>query len=127
MRLKSLMSFLSLLMVSRIASGAEGAEFTEFARTFSADIRPIVVRSCEKCHSTELAEADINLASFASLAEVRQHPEVWQKVAEMLETGQKPPKDAPPPTEPEWARLQQWVRGYLKTEARARAVLRGAP
>ncbi len=112
---------IGLILVSRISFAAEVADFTEFDRAYVKDIRPIISRHCEKCHSPELTEAEIDLTAFPSFADVRHRPEVWQKVNEMLTTGQMPPKDAPQPTERDRDRLQKWVRGYLKVEARALA------
>ncbi|WP_010588192.1 DUF1592 domain-containing protein [Schlesneria paludicola] len=106
---------------SRTLVAADAVEFQTFEKTFVSDVRPIILRTCEKCHSNEVMEADIDLSMFKSLADIRKHPDVWQKVNEMLESGQMPPKDAPQPTEGERTTLQQWVRSYLKAEARSRA------
>ena len=109
------------VLTSGYSLAAESVDFEGFSKTYMGDIRQIISRSCEKCHSPELSEAEIDLTKFPSLAEVRQQPEVWQKVSEMLETGQMPPKDAPQPSDGERTRLRQWVRGYLKLEAKSKA------
>ena len=109
------------VLASRYSLAADSVDFEGFSKTYAGDIRQIISRSCEKCHSPELSEAEIDLTTFPSLSEVRQHPEVWQKVSEMLETGQMPPKDAPQPSDAERTRLRQWVRGYLKLEAKSKA------
>lgn len=112
-----------LVACSLLVSGSNADEPTGFEvleKTFATDVRQVVVRDCQKCHSDKVMEADIDLSIFTSLAEVRRHPETWQKVAEMLESGQMPPKDEPQPTDAERSKLQQWVRSYLKTEALAR-------
>src|SRR6185369_15416392 len=51
----------------------------------------------------------------------RKHPKTWQKVREMLESGQMPPKEVRQPTPEEATRLKGWVRGYLTLEAQTRA------
>ena len=112
---------ISLVLLSTNLTAAETKDFSDFAATYSKEIRPILSRHCEKCHSQDLSEAEIDLTAFPSLAEIRKKPETWQKVSEILETGQMPPKDAPQPSDADRMKLQQWVRGYLKTEARARA------
>lgn len=106
---------------ARSMQAADIPDFGAMERTYLAEIRPLVARRCEKCHSSDVAEADIDLSSFASLASVRKHPQTWQKVGEMLDSGQMPPKDAPQPSDAERTRLREWVRGYLKAEARALA------
>ena len=119
---KSLSLFLIALgWTSRITVAADATSFDDLGVRFSKEIRPIVARHCEKCHSADLAEAEIDLSTYPSLAEIRQHPATWQRVGEMLETGQMPPKDAPQPSDADRKKLQQWVRSYLKVEARSRA------
>lgn len=110
----------SFALVSTSALAAEET-FDRIATDYAREIRPIVTRHCDKCHSADLMEADIDLTTFPTLSEIRKAPEVWQKVNEMLETGQMPPKDSPQPSEVDRKKLQQWVRNYLKTEAKARA------
>jgi hypothetical protein len=102
-------------------AAADEAEFGALEKTYTAEIRPLVVKYCQQCHSTRQAEADLNLASFATLADVRKHPQVWIKVREMLETGQMPPEEAKQPGDGERTKLKQWVREYLTIEARALA------
>jgi hypothetical protein len=112
---------LGLVVISSEVMAADSAGFEELGATYQKEIRPIVARHCEKCHSAELSEAEIDLSIFPSLADVRKHAEVWQKVGEMLETRQMPPKDSPQPSEVERNRLHDWVRTYLKTEARSQS------
>ena len=116
-----LLLFVGVTSLAQTLPAADGVDFQTFERTFLSDARPIILRTCEKCHSSEVMEADIDLSLFKSLADIRKHPDVWQKVHEMLESGQMPPKDAPQPTEAERTSLQQWVKSYLKAEARSRA------
>ncbi len=112
---------ISSILVLPSANAADVAKFEAFEKTFQSDVRPVIIRDCQKCHSAKVMEAEIDLSIFASLGDVRQHPETWQKVGEMLDSGQMPPKDEPQPSESERNRMQQWVRSYLKAEARARA------
>src|SRR5262245_52742579 len=92
--------------------GAEADEAT-LQTSFPRDVRPLIAKYCEDCHSDTTAEADLNLAGFAAFADVRRHPQSWQKVGQMLDTRQMPPKDATQPTDAERALLEQWVHGYL--------------
>ncbi|MCH8923257.1 MAG: DUF1587 domain-containing protein, partial [Planctomycetes bacterium] len=90
-------------------------------RDFPAAIQPLLKRYCFECHSEDEAEADINLAAFRSIADVRKQTKVWLKVREMCDTRQMPPKDAKQPSEAERVRLQKWVRAFLASEAKAHA------
>ena len=61
------------------------------------------------------------MEKFATVADVRKATRVWQKVGEMLDSQQMPPKDAKQPTDDERTALRTWVRSHLKTEAKAHA------
>ena len=84
-------------------------------------IRPLVERYCNECHSGETTEADIDLGAFATHADVRRQVDVWLKVRTMLDSRQMPPKDSRQPTEDERKLLQSWVREFLAREAEATA------
>ncbi len=88
---------------------------------FQNEVQPLLVRFCAECHSGDEAEADIDLASFASLIEVRAQPEIWQKVREVLEAEQMPPAESAQPAYEERKQLNKWVRDWLKNEARSRS------
>ncbi|HLJ11351.1 MAG TPA: DUF1592 domain-containing protein [Planctomycetaceae bacterium] len=111
----------ALLCLAHRAPQADEPSFKALEKTYAGEIRPLIARYCHNCHSAKQAEADIDLASFATLADVRSQPKTWQKVREMLESGQMPPKKARQPGEAERTRLKQWVRDYLTVEARAMA------
>lgn len=111
----------SLLLVSNPLFAADPPEFSTFDQSYQSEIRPIISRHCDKCHSSEVMEAEIDLSAFKSLSQVRKNSSVWQKVGEMLDSGQMPPKDAPQPSAADRTRLQQWIHGYLKLEAKALA------
>ena len=62
---KSLSLFLIALgWTSRITVAADATSFDDLGVRFSKEIRPIVARHCEKCHSAELAEAEIDLSTY---------------------------------------------------------------
>jgi hypothetical protein len=63
----------------------------------------------------------LDLERFASLTDVRRSPRVWQKVAEMLDNGEMPPKKATQPSEAQRKQLRGWVERYLNAEAHASA------
>ena len=100
---------------------ADDAALAALAQSYKADIRPLVTTFCGDCHGPDLAEAEINLAAMMTLADVRKASQTWQKVAEMLSSGQMPPPEARQPSDEERGQLRQWVQRYLKEEARLRA------
>ncbi len=101
--------------------GTATPDWEGMGRDYEARVRPLVGRYCVECHSADNAEADVNLTAFAAWGDVRNDPRTWQKVGVMLDSGQMPPKDADQPTADEQKQLGDWVHGYLKAEAQARA------
>jgi hypothetical protein len=91
------------------------------ADDYAKSVRPLVAKYCHECHTGKQPEADLDLSTFATLADVKKAPKVWQKVGEMIDGGQMPPKDADQPTADERKAMQGWVRGHLKSEAKAHA------
>jgi hypothetical protein len=96
-------------------------DVSKLGDSLSKEIQPLLKKYCHECHSKTVMEADVDLTTFANIADVRRHPKVWQKAGAMLDSGQMPPKDSPQPTDAERKKLQQWVREYLTFEANARA------
>jgi hypothetical protein len=100
---------------------AQEAPWNNLASAYTKDIRPLLENYCQRCHGANRQEAELNLGGFAQLTDVRKVPRVWQKLLEMLDTEQMPPKKAKQPSAEERERLRSWVRDYLKLEARSRA------
>ena len=109
------------LLVAGPAAGDEPASFDALAAEYVHAVSPLLGRFCLDCHSTEQQEADLDLESFATLAEVRQEPRVWVKVAEMLAHGEMPPEDAEQPAPGDHQQLRGWLQRYLHAEALANA------
>src|SRR5262245_8485946 len=116
----SLLAIGAILFAHQLA-WADEPEFVALEKFYATDVRPLVMKYCQNCHSAKQAEAEINLVAFATLADVRKHPQTWMKVREMLESGQMPPEEAKQPAEAERTLLKKWVRDYLTVEARASA------
>lgn len=91
------------------------------ANEYPTKVVPVLQQHCAECHSPDLAEAEIDLSQFATFQDVAQHPEVWQKIAEMVSSGQMPPKDAKPLADTDRELLRQWVGTFLKEEAKRNA------
>jgi len=110
----------AVLLCGRVAM-ASSPDARQLEEQYQPTIRPLVTRFCEDCHNRQLAEAELDLTEFSSWTAVRKYPEAWQKIREMLDSGQMPPKDAPQPTAAEREQLSNWVHTFLKVEAQAQA------
>jgi hypothetical protein len=104
------------------ASAASPAErLTALGADYPKSIRPLLKKYCLDCHSTEQKEGELDLEQHATFADVRRLASAWQKVAEMLDHNEMPPKDADQPSADERKLLRGWVGDFLDAEARANA------
>ncbi len=114
-----------VLMAFAISSSpalqADEPDFDKLAGAYQTEIRTLFKQYCHKCHSEERTEAEINLAAIATWTDVRKDSRTWEKVGEMLGSGQMPPEEERQPTDAERMQLRKWVSGYLTVEAKARA------
>jgi hypothetical protein len=70
---------------------------------------------CFECHGTKKPEAGLSLSKLVSRFSISSQFQEWEKVAEMLETGEMPPFDATEqPTDAERAGTASWIRTSLK-------------
>jgi hypothetical protein len=88
---------------------------------FEKEIHPILAEYCLKCHSTEKQKGDLDLERFASIAEVKKHPDVWADVLEQLANKEMPPKDKPQLSAEQKQQLIAWTQGTLDEVALASA------
>jgi mono/diheme cytochrome c family protein len=71
---------------------------------------------CVVCHGGDRPQAGLSLARLTERmapADVGEHADAWQKVAEMLETRQMPPAGMPAPADAERAAVLSWIRTSL--------------
>src|SRR5262245_15970079 len=76
----------------------KGDSFAQLADEYGRQTRPLVKKYCLDCHSTAKQEGELDLERFTTLDAIRRGTKVWLKVAEMLDNGEMPPKDAPRPS-----------------------------
>ena len=114
-------ALLCLLAVPVVGRADEASVFQKLGAEFPREIRPILDRHCMECHAADVQEGTLNLEQFANIDDVRRSTRTWLKVAEMLDSGEMPPKDAPQPSAERRKRLRGWVAEYLRAEALASA------
>src|SRR6187549_2695439 len=83
-----------LLLLTPQARAAEPKTLEVLGREYANQVRPLVVRFCLECHSTSVKEGELDLERFTKLDDIRSATKTWLKVAEMLDNGEMPPKDA---------------------------------
>jgi mono/diheme cytochrome c family protein len=89
------------------AAEVRAQEFREF-------VRPLLDRSCASCHGQNEPKAGLNLAVYATDADVTADPDTWERIAEAVEGGTMPPsRSESPVSEEESERFVAWVESAL--------------
>lgn len=88
---------------------------------YAATIQPLLEKFCFECHSGANIEADVDLATFATIDDLRRGIKVWLKTRDMLDSRQMPPKDSAQPNDRERELLAAWVKAFLLSEAKKHA------
>ena len=90
-------------------------------RAFRETVQPILKERCNTCHSTEKQKGDLDLERFASVAEIKKNPVVWERVIEQLASGEMPPKKEAQLSAEQKRQLTAWVQATLDEVALASA------
>lgn len=86
-----------------------------------ADVRKVLGEFCITCHSTEKQKGDLDLERFATFADVKREPEIWQKCLEQMADGEMPPKNKPQLSAEQKQRLETWIGTTLDAIGRENA------
>jgi hypothetical protein len=81
--------------------------------SFQRDVLPILKEYCVDCHSGEDASADLALDKFTTAASVLQHSNIWENIAQNVDSSHMPPAKMPQPTRQQRDRLVHWVESTL--------------
>ncbi len=102
-------------------AAAMGWHATAAPAAFDTTVRPLLAKYCTGCHSAEKHKGDLDLERFASVADVKRQPKIWQAVAEQLANREMPPKEKPQPESAERTLLLEWAETVLDEIAASRA------
>ncbi|WP_395752749.1 DUF1592 domain-containing protein [Prosthecobacter sp.] len=91
------------------------------ADDFQKSILPLLKERCNSCHSTEKQKGDLDLERFASIADIKREPMIWEGVLEQIHMGEMPPKKEPQLTAEQKTLLTGWVQDRLEEVALASA------
>lgn len=107
--------------VKHSAADEPASAFAALSQTYQDQLRPLIAKHCDECHSGSLIESQVDLGSMPLFAVVRQHPDVWQRVHDVLRSRQMPPADADPQlSDADRDAMLTWLREYLPLEAALR-------
>ncbi len=106
----SIKAIASCLALHGIALGADD---------FQSSILPLLKERCNSCHSTKKQKGDLDLERFASVADIKREPMIWEGVLDQMNMGEMPPKKEPQFSTEQKTLLTQWVQDRLEEVALA--------
>ena len=89
------------------------------AAAFEDEVRPILERSCLKCHGGEKTKGHVDFSAILTEADADSHFELWATVAEVVEAGEMPPEDEPPLSEADRQKIIAWHQQRTSTAVEA--------
>ena len=80
---------------------------------FAGQVLPVVTKYCVGCHGPEKPKGGVNLARFANEAAALKDLKTWEKVLEVVKSGEMPPDDRPQPSPADSTRLTQHLESLI--------------
>lgn len=77
--------------------------------TFAKDVAPFLGKFCTSCHGGARPKAGFALDVLKTDGDAARNPKLWQKVLDMLNSGEMPPAGRPKPSVAESDRLANWI------------------
>ena len=116
------LAFLAMSLCSVMASGQQNDEFAKLQSQYESQQQAALKKYCLNCHSAAEKQGELDLEQFTSVADMRRNVVPWQRVVEVMDDGEMPPKDAEvQPSKEEHIALRNWVRAVLDADAKANA------
>ena len=81
---------------------------------FEENIRPILERSCLKCHGGEKVKGHVDFSKIKTEADSDSRFELWETVTEMIDAGEMPPEDNPQLSPEEKSMILDWYQERLR-------------
>ena len=101
-----------------LASPAVRADEAAVADPMKSEIVPFLKSYCLDCHSTEQAEAKLDLSGFRLSSDIAKGHQIWNEVIHRIEAGEMPPANHEPrPSAEESFDFVDQVTTILKAEA----------
>ena len=81
--------------------------------SFARDVQPFFAAHCVRCHGDKRQKGDVTLHDLEGGPRKGALLEQWERVLDVLESGEMPPDGEPQPDDAERARLAQWIAREL--------------
>jgi mono/diheme cytochrome c family protein len=99
------------VLVAICAVGLARAEQTKSVS--AAQLKQFGEKYCFSCHGAEKQKGDFDFRPYAEKGFTPAERKAWEKIAELLENREMPPKKKPQPAESQREALLRWIDGQL--------------
>ena len=110
-----------MLLLAGLLPRSAKAAAEELAEEYSQVARPLLSQFCYQCHQGDEAEAELDLTRYGTAVEVAADWRSWQRILEVVSTGDMPPPEVDQPSDAQRDALRDWIRRLLTDQARAHA------
>ncbi|MEO8350429.1 MAG: DUF1592 domain-containing protein [Chthoniobacteraceae bacterium] len=115
MRFQIFILTLTAMVLCRPAWGEEAAPVPAF--DLAKDVRPVMEKFCVDCHNPTKHKGDVDLEPLLKAANFDANQEIWEKAAELIESGEMPPEKKPQPTDDQREMLTGFIdHGLTQSE-----------
>jgi mono/diheme cytochrome c family protein len=112
--------FIPALLACLTPAACSAGEADDLAQSYAKQIHPLLVQTCGKCHGKN-PKGDLDLSSLGTAQAILAKPKILADVAERLNVGDMPPREAPQLSKEEREQLLGWIKAALDAEATSRA------
>lgn len=106
--------YLLALALPMLVPSAIWAEIPAGVSGFESAIKPFFKSYCVKCHGPKTAKGDMRLHTLGGDLTAEKELESWERILEMLDSGEMPPEDESQPTAAERKAVAQWIESGLR-------------
>jgi mono/diheme cytochrome c family protein len=82
-------------------------------QSFKETAVPVLAKYCTSCHGGTEPKGELALDSYANDSAAEKDRATWERVKEMIELGEMPPRGKPRPTDAEVEQLTKWIEAAL--------------
>ena len=86
---------------------------------YVGDIYPFFDEYCFSCHGDRRENAEVNLEAMLDVTSIGEHPELWDRVLSVLDSGQMPPQDKTQPEDADREEIALFVATELDQATKA--------
>ena len=81
--------------------------------TLDGHIQPVLKQFCFDCHNPEKKKGDVDLTELMKQPKLEENHEAWEKIAELIASGEMPPEKKPQPNATQRDLVLHFIEGRL--------------